>query len=72
MTGLHQVQYIYRQRTRTDADPSWCHYISDAQRSDIHTHIEYPAQVAVGENALNLHQIVADNRHAQVFTGDLQ
>ena len=72
MAGLHQVQRVHRQHARANADPARGHDFGDAGVAHIDTGIEDAAQIAIGEDADNVHLVIADGRHAQIFTRDFQ
>ncbi|MNS79571.1 hypothetical protein D3C72_1132280 [compost metagenome] len=72
MTGLHQVQNFHRQRTRPDPNSAGGHHICNAQRAHVNAHIKDATQITVGEDAFDLHQVVANDRHTEIFTGDFQ
>ena len=64
MTGLHQGQRINGQRTGTDADAASRHDFGDAGVTHINAGIKDAAQIAIGENADDIHFIVANSGHA--------
>ena len=69
---LHQIQRIDRQEVGTHPHAARRHDIGDLGFVQVDAHIEHPAQVAIGKDAGDFHQIVADHRQTQIFSGDFQ
>lgn len=70
--GLHQVQGFHRQHIRPDADATWRHHFPDGGALEIDAHIKDAAQVTIGKDTFNFHQVVDDHRQPQIFAGNLQ
>ena len=64
MTGLPQVQRINGQRAGTDADSASRHHFGNTGVTHINAGIKYAAQIAIGEDADDIHFIIANGGHA--------
>ena len=64
MTGLHQVERINGQSAGTDTDTASRHHLGNAGVTHINTGIKYAAQIAIGEDADDIHLIIANGSHA--------